>query len=1076
MKSPRSSSLRRVRARIAGCVATAVVAGLISVPATTVPALADPVSDPTALVNPFIGTQVGSNAQTETPYGDTSPGATLPFGMVQFNPTTYNTKGGSNTNMGGYEYDADQLKGFSMNRVSGTGCAGRYGAEDFPILPYAGALSGGALTVSPKDDVKAFYSGFSHDGESASPGQYSVTLASGIKAELTATTRAGVGRFSFPTTGDSQTLVFDAAGSVNGSEGSTVTVDGNTISGSTRVQATCKQGAYYNAYFWATFDKTPTASGVWQGSTVTAGGTSGSSADANGTGAYVAFAPGDTVTVTVGLSYVSVAGAEQNAKTEVGDKTWDQIADAAHDTWKSTLGQVAVSGGDKAQLTTFYTALYHSLLHPNVTEDVDGRYAGYDGSIHALASGQKHEYATYSGWDIYRDEAQLIGLLFPRRASDMNESILHLAQQAGWYNWPMLGAAQNKMNGDSLDIVMAELDAFGGTGFDRADAVKSMVAAQSLPATASKRENAFQDAALGFIAENSGGSDHTSDTLEYALDDFAIAQLAKEQGDTASYTLFSQRAQAWQNVYFPGKNAVAPRSKNGFDTGFNLDGSGGNEFIEASGTQYGWLVPQNVSSLVAKKGGAVRFGADLDKFFTQLNAGNSSAYAYLSNEISDQTPWLYNWIGEPNKTQDVVQRARAQLWSDNTPTGIAGNDDLGATSAWYVWASLGMFPALYGRSELVVNGPSFPSVTITSDNGRSYSISAPGASSINRYVKAMSLDGTARSASWLPESFAQNGGTLTFTMASTPGTWGTGAKDVPPSFSQGQAAYNNVGISDDGAASTASFDASNNSYSASALKAAGVTPGSTLSLSGAGAGITFTWPDVPSGQADNWIPAGQTVDLGGMRYSKIAFLGTATNGPSTGYAAVNYTDGTHQVVNVSFADWTSGSVPDGDVSVLTTSHRNSQSGNADTTKASVYASKPAILDGSKKVASVTLPRATTAGIMHIFAVGTAGASAKGLQASGEDSLPTAVHGAPFGATLAIVSGGAAASAGDYKATVDWGDGTPASNDVAVTPGDAEGSYIVYGWHTFAAVGEHTATVTVSDGTSTKTLTTKVAVK
>jgi predicted alpha-1,2-mannosidase len=1065
-----------MRSRIAACAVTAVVAGLFAVPAMSAPAMADTVTDPTALVNPFIGTQVGSNAQTETPYGDTSPGATLPFGMVQFNPTTYDTKGGSNTNMGGYEYDADQLKGFSMNRVSGTGCAGRYGAEDFPILPYTGALTDGSLTVSPKDDVKAFYSDFSHDGESASPGRYSVTLSDGIKADLTATTRAGVGRFTFPTSGDSQTLVFDAAGSVNGSEGSTVTVDGNTISGSTHVQATCKQGAYYDAYFWASFDTTPTASGVWQDSTVTAGGTSGTSPNANGTGAYVAFAPGDTVTVTVGLSYVSVAGAKQNAQTEVGDKSWDQVADAAHDTWKTALNRIAVGGGDKAQLTTFYTAMYHSLLHPNVTEDVDGQYAGYDGTVHTLASGQKHEYATYSGWDIYRDEAQLIGLVFPNRASDINESILHLAQQAGWYNWPMLAAAQNKMNGDSLDIVMAELDAFGGTNYDRAAALKSMVDAQSLPASSSKRENAFQDAALGFIAENSGGSDHTSDTLEYALDDFAIAQLAKEEGDTDAYTLFSQRAQAWQNVYFPGNNAVTPRSKNGFDTGFDLDGSGKNEFIEASGTQYGWLVPQNVASLVAKKGGDLRFGADLDKFFTQLNAGNSSAYAYLSNEVSDQTPWLYNWIGEPNKTQDVVQQARAELWSDNTPTGIAGNDDLGATSAWYVWSSLGMFPALYGRSELIVNGPSFPAVTITSDNGRTYSIAAPGASSTNRYVTAMSLDGTDRSANWLPESFAKNGGTLSFTMSSTPGTWGTSTKDVPPSFSDGQDAYNNVGISDDGTDSTASFDASNNSFSAQALKDAGATPGSTLSLTGAGSGIEFTWPDVASGQADNWIPAGQNIDLGGKWYSKISFLGTATNGPSTGYAAVNYTDGTHQVVNVSFSDWTSGGGPRGEVPVLATAHRNSQSGKADTSKATVYASTPAVLDSAKKVASVTLPRVTTAGIMHIFAVGTAKASADDLTATVDDSLPQAVHGASFGATLATVSGGTTASADDYTVTVDWGDGSDASKDVALTPGADDGSYTVYGWHTFANAGEYTVTVKITDGTTTKTLTTKATVK
>jgi len=1076
--TPRGARQRGLR-RWGAALTAVTVACAIGIPLSAAPAVAAAgPADATTLVNPFIGTQAGANAQTETPYGDTSPGATTPFGMVQFNPTTYNTAGGANTNLGGYEYNADQIKGFSMNRVSGTGCANKYGAEDFPILPYAGALSNGALTVSPKDDIRSFYSGFSHDGETATPGEYGVTLASGIKAQLTATTRAGVGRFTFPNAAGagaaaSQTLVFDAAGSVNGSEGSTVTVDGNTISGSTHVQSTCKQGVYYNAYFSATFDQKPTASGVWQDSAVTAGGTSGTSANANGTGAYVSFAPGAVVNVTVGLSYVSVANAKQNAQTEVKDQSFEQVAQAAHDTWQKALGQVAVSSTDTAQLTTFYTALYHSLLHPNVTEDVNGQYAGYDGKTHTLADGQQHEYATYSGWDIYRDEAQLIGLLFPNRASDMNESILHLAQQAGWYNWPMLAGAQNKMNGDSLDVVMSELDAFGGTNYDRTAAVKSLVASQALPATGSKRDNAFQYSALGFISTNASGSDQTSDTLEYAVDDFAIAQLAKRDGDTDDYALFSQRAQSWQNVFNPGTNAISPRSKNGFDNTFNLDGSGGNQFIEASGRQYGWLTPQNVGSLVSKKGGAVAFDAELNKFFTQVNAGNASPYAYLSNEVSDQTPWLYNWIGEPSKAQDVVQRARTELWSDNSPTGIAGNDDLGATSAWYVWASLGVFPGVYGRAELLVNGPSFTNVSITSDNGRQYTITAPGASATNKYVTGMSVNGTASTANWVPESFAQKGGTLQFTMAATPSSWGTGAKDVPPSFTDGQNAFNNVGTSIDGTANSGSFDASNNSFSPAALKSAGATPGGTLTLPGSK--VTFTWPDVPAGQANNWIPAGQVIDMGDKRYSSLSFLGSATNGPSTGFAAVNYTDGTHAQVPITFTDW-AGTAASGNTAVVTTAKVNNQAGASSNANRTIFATAPYSLDTSKKVANITLPKVTTSGIMHVFSIGTQAAGNTDLTASGAKSLPDATAGAQYGVDLATISGGTAGSADGYTVTVDWGDGSSASTDVAVTPGDDDGQYSVYGWHTFTTTGDRTVTVTVSDGTSTQTATTKVTVK
>ncbi|SEG46686.1 alpha-1,2-mannosidase, putative [Actinacidiphila yanglinensis] len=1076
------------------------VGGLTAPPALAAPSARAATSDPASLVDEFIGTQDNHAANTtESAYGDTTPGATTPFGMVDFNPTTYNTAGGSYTNQGGYEYDADQIRGFSLNRISGTGCAGTNGAEDFPVFPYAGALPGGVLpTVPSASGIKSYYSSFDHAQESATPGSYQVTLGNGIKSELTATTRTGDARFTFPASAASGTLVFDTAGSLNGSSHATVRILGNdVIEGSTTVQPTCKVGPSYTAYFYARFTTPFTAAGTWQDSAESAVVDLGASTDvsassnaAHGTGAFVSFAPGSTTVADIGLSYVSADGARANLDSEVGHTGFDALRASAHRTWDSTLGQIRVGGGKptgtarSAQLETFYTALYHATLHPNVFDDADGQYTGYDGKLHAVKPGH-HEYTTYSGWDIYRDEAQLIALLFPDRASDMNQSITDLATQAGWFNWPMLDSAQNKMDGDSLDSVLASMDAFGATDYDRAGALRSMVDSQTLvpndapnapaggvPVT-NRRQGFYQYAALGFDSDTNGIAWPTSSDLEYTVDDFGIAQMAQRLGDDSAYGTFMQRAQGWQNLFDTGQDALAPRNKNGFDRGVNLKVNTG-QFAEASGAQYGWMVPQNIAGLVAKKGGAAQVEAQLDAFFsnlapgsTQANPGSNSPYAYMSNEIDSQDPELYNWIGRPDRTADVNQEIRDALWTDNDPDGLFGNDDLGALSAWYVWSSIGVFPAVYGRSELVVSGPAFSSVKITSSgpSHRTYTLNAPGQSDSSRYVTGMRVDGRAGSASWLPQSFAQKGGTVDFTMSDHPGSWGTGKDDVPPSFSDGSDAYNNIGATPSGEGDTGSFDASNNSYQAGLLPA----PGATVALPGTS--VTYTWPDTAAGAPDNWIPHGQTIAMGGVRAGQISFLGAATNGPSAGMASVDYTDGTHQDVPVDLNDWTSPNLPSGaNTTVLTTAHRDNANGTQDNTPAMVYGTSPQKLDPWKTIASVTLPTATDNGVMHVFAIGTSPADAAPLQASAV--LPDH-SGRQVNADLVTLSGGAGGGAADYRVSVEWGDGH--SGTATVLALGASGDYSAFGSHAYRSPGRYRVTVKVSDGTSTRTVTTSLAV-
>jgi predicted alpha-1,2-mannosidase len=924
-------------------------------------------------VDPFIGTELDTTQNKgNSAYGNTWPGATVPFGMVQSSPTTY--RSGDGDQKGGYEYTADKLRGFGMTRLSGTGCEGRFSAFDFPVLPYTGALKDGALPKSPATAITDYYLGFDHDGEKADPGYYSVSLDNDVKAELTATTRTAVSRFDFPSKrgSSSSTLILDVAGSNNRVFDSEVTVSGNTVSGWVETASVCDEGGRYKAHFSAAFDRPVRSYGTWKGDTVTPGAaTARSGATKHGAGAYLVFDKGAEVTAKTGLSYVSVDNAARNAAAEAGrHSSFERVRAEAARLWRDSLGTVDAKGGAKDERVKFYTALYHALLHPNTFDDVNGEYPGYDGKVHKVAKG-RHHYVTYAGWDTYRGQAQLTALLFPEVGSDINQSIVDMVQQTGtWSNWPHLNQAQQKMSGDSLQSVVSSVDAFGSTDYDRRAALASMVDTQTLPADSTRRAHAYQYAGAGFI-ESRKADAATSKTLEYAIDDFGIAQLAQRLGDRASYEQFMTRAQSWQNVFDDQTRQIRPRDRNGFNRAFAL-GERGDQFEQATGHQYGWMVPHNVSTLVEKRGGLQTVTAALDEHTRQLDAGvYGTTGAYLSNQPSFSMPYVYNWLRQPHRTTDVLHRAVTEMY-DTTPSGLPGNDDLGSLSAWYVWANLGLSPSIYGTANLVISAPMFDRVTIDSaDSRRTLTLKAPGAGGDAKYVTGLKVDRKSTTRSWLGEDFTRKGGTLDFTMSRTPGTWGTGAADVPPSYTDGGDARNNTGTTPDGQGNTGSLDLSDSSLSREKLAAAGAGPGGRLPLGDTG--VTFTWPDSAPGKPDNWIPHGQRIDLKKdaptANATGISFLGLATNGPSQGTAVVEYTDGSTQNVTVQFTDWTPGTnYQFGNTPLVTTAGRNKSGAAPDTVQAKVFGTKPQLLDPSKRVAAVVLPQGSDRGIMHVFDV------------------------------------------------------------------------------------------------------------
>jgi predicted alpha-1,2-mannosidase len=808
-REPSSRSTRTVTRR-GGVVVAALAlfcgAAGVAQAATTTPAAAA-VTNPAQYVDTYLGTQPGAADQgTGGGAGNNFPGADVPFGMVQWSPDTVTLQ------HGGYYYQDNRIRGFSLTHLSGAGCD-TY--EDIPFMPVTTAV-----TDSPATDPNRYISTFSHSNETVTPGYYGVTLDNGVKTELTTTQRTGDGRFTYPA-GQDATLLVNTSGSISGTSDSQITITANTISGWADSGDFCGAGDHYKVYFYAQFDQNFASAGTWHNGTVSPnkltaqGGATASpavvaanatpagapsathtpqsksakpqnvTASGPGTGGYVTFdtSKKTAVNVRLGLSFTSAAGAKNNLATENdGSQTFDQVKTAAHNTWNQRLGEIQVTGGTDEQKKTFYSSLYHAYLQPNVFSDDNGQYLGFDGKVHKAAKGHAI-YTNFSGWDIYRSESQLLALLAPAEMSDIANSMVQFAAQGGsWDRWTVANDYTGVMNGDPYHIIVANAYAFGATDFDAQQAEQLMYKGATQPTDGStgyvERPGLAQYEQLGYVP---GAA---ADTLEYTSADFAIAQFAQRLGDSATYNQFMQRAQDWQNLYNPATGYLQPRNADGsFNASYDPGSASG--YVEGNGAQYSWMVPYDVAGLTAADGGDAAVNSRLDTFFSKLNVGTDSPYAFLSNEPTLETPWLYDFTGAPSKTADVVHEVEDQLYN-SSPSGLQGNDDLGEMGSWYVWSAMGLYPEIPGRAELTVTSPEFTKVAITTETGKKITINAAGASASNKYITALKVDGQASSRDWLPESFAQNGGTLNETLAAAPNTWGAAATDAPPSFRQGE--------------------------------------------------------------------------------------------------------------------------------------------------------------------------------------------------------------------------------------------------------------------------------------------------
>ncbi|MFB7336731.1 GH92 family glycosyl hydrolase [Streptomyces adustus] len=735
----------------------------------------------TDLVNPFIGTENE---------GNTYPGAAVPFGMVQFSPDT-----GHNT---GYDHSQNHIRGFSLVHLSGVGC-GLGG--DLPVLPTTGDIT--------ETDYAKYEAEFSHDTEQASPGYYKVGLKSGITAELTATARTGVQRYTFPAT-DKANVLLDAGQSLHRTVSTRVEVlDNRTVRTAITGSGFCQETRPYTVYTITRFDRPFTAHGTWNGSTVTAGSNAGRD------GAYVRFDTTEdrTVEATTALSYVDAHGAAVNLRAE-GGRSFRQVRDAARRAWEDRLDDVRAQGGGDTLRRTFYSSLYRSFLAPNIGSDADGRYTGWDQRIHRT-HGFTY-YQNWSLWDTYRTQSQLLALLAPREARDMAISVIKIDEESGWLpKWGYGTVETNIMTGDPVTPFLTNAYQQGLLKGYEEQAYRALKKnADGVPAADSPavgREANREYLAEGFapyVADRPhakpGDSDYdhgASATLEYALSDAMLGEMARDLGHDADAARYAARAQNYRRIFDASTGFFRARDASGAFTG-PADPARSEGFHEGTSWQYQWLVPQDLPGMVGLIGGKQAANDRLDSFFaynqlvsdparTAREVWVNGPYDYYNadkynpqNEPDLIAPYTYLSTGQPWKTTDVVHAALT-LFTD-APTGMTGNDDLGTMSAWMVLSSIGVFPVQPGYDTWGLSTPVFERVDLTLDR-RYYprgalTVTAPGTSDGRHYIRSARVDGSPYDRTYLTTADLRGMRSLAFGVGTEPSGWGTADGAGPPAL------------------------------------------------------------------------------------------------------------------------------------------------------------------------------------------------------------------------------------------------------------------------------------------------------
>lgn len=754
--------------------------GFLAMAAGVLAAQNNAASGSAASVNPFIGTGKGAGAGINSSNENLFPGAVMPFGMVQLSPDT-------ESHGYGYHYYQDAIQGFSMTHMSGVGCSNE------------GDVFFTATTGPVQTDVSDFQSRYSHSQEAASPGYYRVHLSRwNVNAELTATDRTGVAQFSFPA-GITANILVPISHTLNHTMAAHVHVIGDRqIAGYVVNQIFCGSHQTYKVYFLMTFNRPFSQFGTWNnGQPSDAGKLAKGNRDVTQTqprqwvGAYASW-PAEkrkqTITAKVAISYVDPEGAKNNLQTEAAGKSFSQIRRQAAAAWDKALGVIDVSGGTKPERDVFYTALYHSLMMPSIFSDADGRYLGFDGQIHHVASGHSI-YANYSGWDVYRSEMPLLALIEPRRMEDMAQSIVLMYKQGGWVGrWPQIIRYTNVMAGSPLTAVlcMAWLD--GLHGFDMNLAWQGMLKdATQVPPPAkpySGEAGMKWINQLHYVPNDKVKYGSVSQIQEDAIAYASLYRLAVKLHKTNDAEMLYKRALYYRNVFDPQDRFFRPRNSDGhwvekFDPKQSDHG-----FIEGSGWHYQWLAPTDMAWLIHAMGPDL-FNQRLKKFFDYPNPGWYGEYYNPYNETDLEAPFEFNFSGMPWESQRDVRRVLTENYQDN-PNGIPGNDDAGEMSSWAVMSMMGMYTVDPASLAYELVSPVFPKIVLhlhAPYPGKTFTIETSRNPESTPYIRSVRLNDRPEQHNWISFQDMRAGGTLRFTLASSPNhSWGSAADDAPPSL------------------------------------------------------------------------------------------------------------------------------------------------------------------------------------------------------------------------------------------------------------------------------------------------------
>lgn len=733
-------------------------------------------------VNPLIGTQR---------MGHTFPGATVPFGMVQLSPDTdtlpYEMNGKYNADVykycAGYQYDDKTIVGFSHTHFSGTGHSD---LGDFLIMPTVGALQ---LNPGVATDTKTgFRSAFSHANEKAEAGYYKVQLDDdNITAELTASTRTGFHQYTFPKSNDAH-IIFDLMHGIYNYDDKNVwtfiRVENDTlITGYRQTNGWARTRTVYFAmtfskpfkeYGCKDFSKKQVYRGFWRKFDQAK-----NFPDLAGKQLRMFFnfdtEAGEKVKIKMALSSVSTEGALLNLRTEIPHWDFDKTKAEAQAAWNAELTKIAVEAPE-AEKQNFYTAMYHAFLGPTVYMDVDRKYKGLDQNIHTATNFTN--YTTFSLWDTYRALHPFFNVVQPARNSDMVNSMLAHYDQSVLKMLPIWSHYNNDnwcMSGYHSVSVIADAILKGNTSVDAAHALEACVT------TASHKyyEGIGPYVEKGFIPDEKLGTS-ASTTLEYAYDDWCIAQVAQKLGRTDIYEAFTKRSTSYKNLYDASVGFMRARKEDGsFKAEFDPLSTHGQGYIEGNSWNYSFFVPHNPDDLINLMGGKKKFGAKLDTLFTMYlpdkyfaeteditRDGIIGNYVH-GNEPAHHVAYLYNFAGQPWKTQQRVRMILKNQYKP-APDGLGGNDDCGQMSAWYLFSTLGFYPVAPGSTQYQLGSPAINKAVIKLENGNTFTIEANNQSDKNVYVQKVLLNGKQLEQPVIDHEDIMKGGSLVFFMSDKP--------------------------------------------------------------------------------------------------------------------------------------------------------------------------------------------------------------------------------------------------------------------------------------------------------------------